>query len=75
MDLRNYSTFFPLKKIFFFFFKFLAAPRHMELLGQGSELQLRLKLQWQQCQIPNPLCRALNLHPSDSQDTADPIAP
>ena len=43
---------------FFCCLLFLATLRHMECLGQGSELQLRPKPQLWQCQVPNPLSRA-----------------
>ena len=41
----------------------LAAPQHMEFLGQGSNLepQLRPRLQLQQCWILNPPCQAGDL--------------
>ena len=52
-----------IEKIFLFFlFSFLAAPRHMEFLGQGSDPSHSCdlsKLQLQQYWILNPLCCVL----------------
>ena len=58
--------------LFFLSFLFLAAPRHRELPGQGSDPKLQLQQRW----ILNPLCQA-GIEPVSpgSQDTTDDFAP
>ena len=62
----------------FFSPSFLAALRHMELLGQGSELSCSLELSHRCCDARFLMhCAGLGieLHPSASQDAANPIVP
>lgn len=53
----------------FFFFSFLAIPRHMEFPGKGSDLSHSCHLSncWSLTWLLNPLCWALNLHPRASK--------
>ena len=39
---------------FFFFFSFLAAPRHMEFLGQGSEIPAAVATYATAAAMPDP---------------------